>query len=107
MNPSCRARSARRLSFERSDSRSSFERKDSSLAGRRARARESLGSFMTALWCAASVSPKSRGASFLIRRNAKRASASLSAARSATASRLALRFASFTLWRSTASRQVS
>eukprot|EP00965_Chrysotila_dentata_P016904 560734-Pleurochrysis_carterae.AAC.1 len=41
-----------------------------------------------------------------MRRNAKRASASLSAARAGTASRLALRFASFALWRSTASRQL-
>eukprot|EP00965_Chrysotila_dentata_P185593 6127560-Pleurochrysis_carterae.AAC.1 len=42
-----------------------------------------------------------------MRRSAKRASASLAAARAAIAARLALRLSIFALWRSTASRHVS
>eukprot|EP00965_Chrysotila_dentata_P034649 1153561-Pleurochrysis_carterae.AAC.1 len=57
--------------------------------------------------CAARVSSNLSGASFLIRRNAKIASALLSAALAATASRFARRFAFLALCMLTASRHVS
>eukprot|EP00965_Chrysotila_dentata_P077084 2545196-Pleurochrysis_carterae.AAC.3 len=67
--------------------------------GRRscARARASSTSRRTARWCALRVSRKLSSASFLMRRSAKRASASLSAALAATALRLARRLAILSL----------
>eukprot|EP00965_Chrysotila_dentata_P015694 519750-Pleurochrysis_carterae.AAC.2 len=57
--------------------------------------------------CAASVSPKRSGSSFLMRRKADKALASFSAALAATASRFARRLASFELCHSIASCHVS